>query len=301
MTHTTHRDPSEKTSRTSVASSHRRARPRVSKLWKSKSAFIGGFIVLTVVLTAILAPVIAPYDPTELTADRLESFSTRHFFGTDKYGRDVFSRVIWGSRVSLAIGLVASLGACVIGSAIGLVSGYAGGVVDIVIMRLIDIMLALPLIVLALVLVAFMGAGLMNVSIAVAISITPALVRVARAEALRYKELDHVTAARAIGAGPGRIVAYHILPLALPPILILATLRVASTILIESSLSFLGLGVARSVPTWGGMLSDGRSYLVTQPALTIVPGLAIMVTVIGFNLLGDGLNDLLNRRLQDKR
>jgi len=273
----------------------------MSVLWKSKSAFIGGIIVLTVTLVAVLAPVIAPYDPAKLSADRSEPFSTSHFFGTDKYGRDTFSRIIWGSRVSLAIGLVASIGACIVGTAIGLMSGYAGGVADILAMRLIDIMLALPLIVLALVLVAFLGSGLMNVSIAVAITITPALVRVARAEAIRYKGLDHITAANAIGASSSRIIVHHILPLALPPILILTTLRVASTILIESSLSFLGLGVARSVPTWGGMLSEGRSYLVTQPALTIVPGLAIMITVIGFNLLGDGLNDLLNRRLQDQR
>ena len=273
----------------------------MSVLWKSKSAFIGGVIVLTVTLVAILAPIIAPYDPAKLSADRLEPFSTRHFFGTDKYGRDTFSRIIWGSRISLAIGLVASIAACIVGTGIGLVSGYAGGITDMVAMRIIDIMLALPLIVLALVLVAFLGSGLMNVSIAVAISITPALVRVARAEALRHKELDHITAAKAIGASSGRIIVHHILPLALPPILILTTLRVASTILIESSLSFLGLGVVRSVPTWGGMLSEGRSYLVTKPALTIVPGLAIMITVIGFNLLGDGLNDLLNRRLQDQR
>lgn len=278
-----------------------RYRRRLSRLCRSKPALIGGFIIIGVLLIAILAPIIVPYDPTALSKDRLEPFSVSHFFGTDKYGRDVFSRVLWGSRVSLAIGILASSAGCVLGGAIGLVSGYVGGTVDILVMRIVDIMLALPLIVLALVLVAFLGFGMLNVSIAVAISITPSLVRITRAEVLRYKVLDHVLAARAIGASAGRIMMWHLLPLVIPPVLVMASLRVASAILIESSLSFLGLGVASRVPTWGGMLSQGRSYLVSNPYLTLIPGLAIMITVIGFNLLGDGLNDLLNKRLQDQR
>ena len=272
----------------------------IRRVCKSKSLLIGGVVVLAAVMIAILAPWISPYDPRDMGSDRFSSFSTTHFFGTDRFGRDVFSRILWGSRISLLVGMLAALGGGVVGGLVGLISGYAGGAVDTVIMRIIEIFLALPLIVLALLLVAFLGSSALNVAIAVGITVAPKMARWARAEALRFKQLDHVLAARAIAASPVRILIWHVLPLAFPSILILCTLTIGSTILIESSLSFLGLGVEQSIPTWGGMLSDGRALLLTRPALTLLPGLAIVVTVLGFNIFGDGLNDLLSRRSQIK-
>jgi peptide/nickel transport system permease protein len=257
---------------------------------------LGGAVTLVIVLMAVFAPLLAPYDPID-QADLLhaeESPNRAFLFGTDTQGRDILSRVIYGARVSLAIGLITQCLNSLIGVLLGLTAGFLGRWWDDLVMGLTNIMLSIPALVLALAIMAVLGPGLFNVFLALGFTNWSYSCRVTRSQVLAARSLDYVTAARALGQGRARIMLQQILPNIVGPILVIATLGVAYAILTEASLSFLGLGAQPPTPSWGGMLSTAREQLFTAPWISIFPGLAIFVTVLGLNLLGDGLRDILD-------
>jgi len=263
---------------------------------RQKNLMVGGTITLLIVLTAVFAPLLAPYDPID-QADLLhaeESPNRAFLFGTDTQGRDILSRVIYGARVSLAIGLIAQCLNSLIGVLLGLTAGFLGKWWDDLVMGLTNIMLSIPALVLALAIMAVLGPGLFNVFVALGFTNWSYSCRVTRSQVLAARSLDYVLAARALGQGRARIMLQQILPNIVGPILVIATLGVAYAILTEASLSFLGLGAQPPTPSWGGMLSTAREQLFTAPWISIFPGLAIFVTVLGLNLLGDGLRDVLD-------
>jgi peptide/nickel transport system permease protein len=267
------------------------------RLRRRKSAMVGLVIVVLVILAAIFAPLISPYDPAQQSWSAVRKPpSMAHLFGTDEVGRDLLARVIYGARASLLAGLVSVGIAIAAGVPLGLIAGYAGGLVDGLISRLTDAMLACPFLILAIALAAFLGPSLSNAMIAIGITATPLFIRLTRGQVLAIKSEDYVEAARAIGNPPWRIVVRHILPNVMPQLLVQATLTVATAIIAEASLSFLGLGQQPPAPSWGSMLNAAQRFLVNAPWLAIWPGLAIMVTVLSFNLLGDGLRDALDPR-----
>lgn len=262
-------------------------------------AIAGGAILGLLLLTALLAPVIAPYSPTAQTLSaRNAPPSAEHILGLDALGRDVLSRVMYGARISLFIGFFTVGGALIVGTLVGAVAGYVGGRTDDLLMRLMDIMLAFPSLLLAIGVVAILGRGLMNALYAIAFVSIPVYARIARASILSVKELDYVEAARAIGAGPGRILFRVVLPNSLTPLIVQATLGIGTAILEAAALSFIGLGAQAPQPEWGLMLAQHRNLVFTAPHTVFFPGLAIMLTVLGFNLLGDGLRDALDPRLR---
>jgi peptide/nickel transport system permease protein len=281
-------------------------RARVLRLARrSALASVGAIIVGLVIVTALGAPLLATTDPIDqdLTVVLkppfwLEDGSLQHPLGTDHLGRDVYSRVIYGARISLTISALAALIGAVVGVAAGLVAGYLGGRVDAVIMRIVDLNLAFPLILLSLAVVALLGANLKNLVIVMAITTWMIYARVVRGLSLMLRDQEFVQAIRALGAHDVRIIARHVLPNVFAPIVVIWTLEVARVILMESALSFLGLGVPPPTPTWGRMLAEGRDYLTVAGWISIFPGIAIMVTVLGINFLGDGLRDLLDPRLR---
>jgi peptide/nickel transport system permease protein len=265
----------------------------------------GALIVGLVIVTALAAPLLATTDPIDQDLAValkppfwLEDGSLRHPLGTDHLGRDVYSRLVYGAQISLTISVLAALLGAAVGVAAGLVAGYRGGRVGAVIMRIVDLNLAFPLILLALAVVALLGANLRNLVIVMAITTWMIYARVVRGLSLALREQEFVQAVRALGAHDARIIARHVLPNVLPPVLVIWTLEVARVILMESALSFLGLGVPPPTPTWGRMLAEGRDYLTVAGWISIFPGLAIMITVLGINFLGDGLRDLLDPRLR---
>lgn len=272
----------------------------LARLLANRLALIGGIIVLVLVIVAIIGPWIAPHDPIEMTlAKQFMPPSREHWMGTDDFGRDILSRLIHGSRQSLMVGIVSiSIGA-VVGMAIGLVSGFFGGKIDMASQRVIDIMLAFPDLLLALAIVAVLGPSLVNVMIAVGIGSVPVYARLIRGQVLSLKEKEYVEAARASGARPLRIILTHILPNSLSPLIVLASLGIASAILTGAALSFIGMGAQPPSPEWGAMLSSGRSYIRHEWWIATFPGLALAITAFGFNLLGDGLRDALDPRTQD--
>jgi peptide/nickel transport system permease protein len=249
----------------------------------------------------ILAPWIAPYDPdlVELT-QKLRPPDPVHWLGTDEFGRDVFTRLLYGGRVSLAVALASMVASMVLGVLVGASAGYAGGVVDHALMRITDGMLAVPLFFVALMALALLGATMTNLVLVIALSSWMTVARVVRAEVLRTRELEFVLAARAIGCGGLRILARHIVPQSIPSITVAATLGVAFAVLLESSLSFLGLGVQPPAASWGNMLSGARGYLRTVPGLAVFPGIAIFVTVLCYNWFGDGLRDAIDPTLAER-
>jgi peptide/nickel transport system permease protein len=257
-------------------------------------------VVVLVVATAALAPWVAPFDPSQQRLlERLRPPGTAgHLLGTDNFGRDLFSRLVYGARVSLLVGVISVAIAAGLGAAVGLIGGYFGGRLDTLLMRVVDVLMAFPLILLAIAIVAVLGSGLFNLMVAVGVSSVPPFARLVRSEVLAQRGRDYVEAARAVGAGSRRVMGRHILPNTLSPIVVLSTMRVSTVILTESSLSFLGLGVAPPTPTWGNMVADGTKFLQTAPWLSIIPGVAIMLTVLAFNLFGDGLRDALDPRLK---
>ena len=260
---------------------------------------VGGLLLLVMAVGAVAAPVLVRYDPIALNpADRMLPPEARHLLGTDEFGRDVLTRILFGGRISLRTGAVAVSLAIAIGVPLGLLSGFYGGLVDRGVMRLVDIMLTFPGILLALVIVAILGPSLFNAMLAVGISASPTYARVIRAAVLTAKPLTYVEAARAIGCRNGRIVLLHILPNVIAPIIVLGTLGVAGAILAGAALSFLGLGAQPPQPEWGALLSEGRNFLLDAWWIATFPGLAIMVTVLAINLLGDGLRDLLDPQLR---
>jgi peptide/nickel transport system permease protein len=259
-------------------------------------------ILLIVIVAALGAGVIAPHDPAygDYTAF-VQGPSRAHPLGTDDIGRDVLSRLIYGSRISLQVGIIAVGIALTIGVTLGIVSGYAGGFVDEVVMRFVDAVQAFPGLVLALAITAALGPRVTNAMIAIGFVSMPAIARLTRGQTLMIRETEYVTAANVIGASPTRIMARHILPNITAPIIVQATLLIAAAILIEASLSFLGVGVQPPTPTWGGMLRVGSQYLETAPWIAFAPGVAIFVTVLAFNLIGDGLRRALDPRLRTRR
>jgi peptide/nickel transport system permease protein len=259
--------------------------------------FTGTTISVLVIIAALLAPVLAPHDPARQHLDQdLLTYSRSHPLGTDKLGRDVLSRTIYGSRVSLSVGIATVTLSVAIGLAIGSLSGYAGGWVDQLLMRLVDVLLAFPGILLAIAFTAILGPGLQHVVIALCLIGWTGYARLVRGEILALRERQFIQAAQALGCKPHRVVMRHLLPNLLPPLLIQATFGLAAAIIAEGSLSFLGLGVEPPTPSWGAMLNEGRQFLLVAPHLTAYPGLAIMITVLGLNLLGDALQDRLEPR-----
>jgi peptide/nickel transport system permease protein len=253
---------------------------------------IGALVVVVAVLAAIFGPMLAPFDPSaQELALRLEGPSSLHWFGLDELGRDIFARVLSGARISLMVGIVVVSVSATIGTVLGAIAGYFGGRVDEAISRIIDILLAFPGLLLAIALVAVLGPSLTNVVLALCLIGWVGYARLVRGQVLRAREFEFVQAARALGARTSRILVQHIIPTALPAVTVQATLGMGGAILAEASLSFLGLGVQPPTPSWGTMLSYGRSHLLDAPHLTIFPGLAIAVVVLGFNFLGDGLRD----------
>ncbi len=258
---------------------------------------IGGAIVLLVILSALLAPVVAPDDPEamEMTL-RLAEPSRDHVMGTDQFGRDLYSRVLYGARISLTVALVAVGVSLVIGVAVGLVSGYYGGLFDLIVQRLVDIFLAFPVLLLAIALIAALGSSPRNVILALGLVNWTAYTRVVRVDVMALKHREFVQSARLVGASDARILLRHILPSVLSPVIVLATLGLGTAIVAESALSFLGLGVQPPRPSWGWTVAFGTRFLRDAPHLSTFPGLAIMISVMGFNLLGDGLRDLMDPR-----
>ena len=262
---------------------------------QNRLATLGLLIVLAIIFCGILAPWLAPQDPMKVDLrKRLAPPGKDHFLGTDGFGRDVMSRIIWGTRVSLQVGIVAVGVSSLLGILLGLFSGYYLGWIDSLIMRLVDILLSFPTILLALAIMAALGSSLTNVMIAVGITLAPRFARLVRGSVLTVRELDYIHAARALGMSNMRIIFLHIFPNVTAPIIIMATVNVAYAILAEASLSFLGLGVRPPTPTWGGIISDGRSFLDIAPWISLFSGFVIMIAVLGFNLFGDGLRDALD-------
>ena len=262
---------------------------------RNKLGVIGLLVFLGVVFTAIFAEQIAPHDPTQMYYDSvLEPPSQKFPLGTDSQGRDILSRIIFGARISLQVGIIAVSFAATIGTVLGVISGYEGGMVDEFIMRFIDSMMAIPVLALALALMAILGFGITNLMIAVGIVYIPTFARIARGSTLTIKEQEYITAIRSAGASRTRILVKHIFPNILHPLLVQGSLSIAFAILAEAGLSFLGLGAQPPTPSWGTMLSDGRNYLRSAPWIATFPGIAIMISVFGLNTLGDALRDVLD-------
>ncbi|CAN5651003.1 ABC transporter permease [soil metagenome] len=277
------------------------ARETFNRIRKNPGALAGLIVLVAIVLSAIFAPYIVPHDPIEQNTQVIrQGPSLDHLFGTDTFGRDVFSRVIYGGRQSLPVGLIAVGIAGFVGVITGLAAGYYGRWVDTITMRIVDMMLAFPGILFAMSIVAILGTSLFNLMLAVGISSIPEYTRVVRGSVLSTREMEYVTAAKVSGANGPRIMTRHILPNILPPIIVLATLGIAGAIILGSTLSFLGLGIQPPTPEWGNMMSDGRTMMRHFWWVSFFPGLAIMLTVLSINLLGDGLRDALDPRLRNR-
>lgn len=271
----------------------------VNRFKKNKRAVIGLWIVVVFVLLAILAPIIAPYDPlTQNMETTLESPSITHILGTDEFGRDIFSRILYGAQISLAIGFVGVLIALVAGIILGTISGYFGGLIDSLTMRVIDVFMAFPSFLLALAIVSILGPGMINVMIAIGIFAIPDFSRIARSAVISVKNMEYIEATKAMGGNNFRIIVKHVIPNCISPIIVIASMRIATAIITAAGLSFLGMGAQPPTPEWGAMLSSGREYLRVAPHLSTFPGIAIMLLVLGFNMLGDGIRDALDPKMK---
>lgn len=268
------------------------------KLLRHRSATIGASIIIFFLIVAIFAPLIATHDPRQANiTERLQGGSASHYLGTDKVGRDIFSRIVYGTRISLKVGLVAMTFSVSFGTLFGAIAGYYGGKLDNVIMRVMDIMLAMPSILLAMVIVTILGQSLTNAIIAVSIVYIPQYARILRAAVLKVRELDYVTASKVIGASDRRILFTTVLPNCLAPLIVQATLGIGAAILDAAGLSFLGLGAEIGEPEWGAMLNENRDLIRRAPLAVTAPGIAIFLIVLGFNLLGDALRDALDPQI----
>ncbi|WP_294706752.1 nickel transporter permease [uncultured Fusobacterium sp.] len=270
-------------------------------LKKNKMALLGLGILVILVLLALFADVIADYDTVVIKqnlANRLKGPSAEHWLGTDEFGRDIFARLIHGARVSLKVGIIAVGISIVLGGILGALAGFYGGKIDNIIMRVMDVFLAVPSILLAIAIVSALGPSILNLMVAISISSVPSYARIVRASVLSIRDQEFVEAARAIGANNARIIFRHIIPNSLAPVIVQGTLGVASAILSTAGLSFIGLGIQPPAPEWGSMLSGGRQYLRYAWWVTTFPGVAIMITILSLNLLGDGLRDALDPRLK---
>ncbi len=270
------------------------------QLLKNRRAVVGGIVLFVIIFLAIFAPYVTPYDPVKQNIrNRLQGPSREHIFGTDQFGRDTYTRVVYGARLSLRVGFSSILIAIVVGCLLGLVAGFYGGLLDNIIMRFVDILMALPGFLLALAIVAALGPGLDNVIIAIGISYIPSFARLMRSSVLTIRELDYVSAAEAIGSSDARMIFRHILPNSLNPIIVMATLSLAGAILSAAGLSFLGMGAQPPTPEWGSMISAARPFIRVSHWAVTIPGLAIFTTVLCLNLVGDGLRDALDPRMKN--
>jgi peptide/nickel transport system permease protein len=272
-------------------------------LWRrfrrNKGAVFGLGVFVAIVVMALCADFIAPYDPLEQNYARImEGPSVDHWLGTDSFGRDMLSRIIYGARIALIVGILAVLLAMVIGVTLGLISGYYGGIIDSVIMRIMDGVFAFPILILAIALMAVMGFGVRNVIIAVAVVSIAPFARVTRGDVLAVREEPYIEAARLAGIRNTAVIFRHVLPNVLAPIIVQGALRVSAAIITEAGLSFLGLGPPPPTPVWGSMIAEGRNFIVMAPHISTFPGIALMITVVGLNLLGDGLRDTLDPKLK---
>lgn len=267
---------------------------------KHKVAMLGLYVLLTLYLMAIFAPFLAtyPYDRVD-PPNRLAPPSAAHWLGTDDIGRDIYSRLVWGSRISLSVGFVAASVSALLGTLIGAVAGYYGGWVDMVLMRFTEIVMSFPTFFLLLTIVSILNRSIFNIMLVIGLTSWPGLARMVRGQILSLREQEFTEAARALGASDSRIIFRHILPNAMAPIIVSATLRIGGAILSESGLSFLGLGVPEPYPSWGSILNAGRVYLTKAPWITTLAGIFIFITVLAFNYVGDGLRDALDPRLKD--
>lgn len=271
----------------------------IKRVLRNKLALLGLAIVFFVVLTSLTANIAAPFNPLKLSlANRIKPPSEEHVFGTDHFGRDLLSRVLYGGRVSLQVGVLSVALAAVVGIILGAVGGYFGGRIDDVIVLIMDALISFPVLLLAIGLMAVMGPGVKNIIIALALVFIPTYGRVVRGSVLSIRQKEYIEAARNAGSGDLKIIFLHVLPNTMAPLIVVTTISVANAILIEAALSFLGLGVPPPAPSWGNILSDGRNFISQAPWLTIFPGLAITLTVLGFNTLGDGLRDVLDPKLK---
>jgi len=270
------------------------------KTFKSnKTSVVGLFMALGVVVIALISPWISPYDPISQDMNIQHAPPTwAHPFGADSYGRDQFSRILWGSRVSLVVGILSVFFAMAAGIPLGMVGGYKGGRIDNLVLRFIDIFMSFPIVILGLLVLAIMGPGLIKIVIAIGVALTPRIARLARGSTLSVKGKEYIEAARAVGQKDGKIMFIHVLPNILGDILVMGTLWVATAIIVEASLSFIGLGVRPPTPSWGAMIRDGLDQLTNAPWLSIFPGLAIFISVFSFNLIADGLRDISDPKLR---
>lgn len=267
--------------------------------YKNKLAVAGAIVIIVLSLAAVFSPVLTRYDPDAINLNEIyQAPSWQHPFGTDMNGRDVFARVLYGARISMSVGFISSGLAGLIGVLIGAIAGFFGGKIDNILMRLVDLILCIPSFFLLLMVIAMLEPNIYNVMIVIAITSWPGLARMVRAEVLSVRERDYVQAAIALGIGRWRIIWRHIIPNVMAPVFVAVTLGVASAILVESGLSFLGLGVQPPTPSWGNILAQGRSVMQFAWWMTLFPGLAIFVTVLGYNLVGEGLRDALDPRLR---
>jgi peptide/nickel transport system permease protein len=267
---------------------------------KNRLSLFGLAIVLLLILASLLAGSLQPFDPLKISlSDRTSSPSSIHYFGTDHFGRDIFSRILSGAKISLTVGILSVALGALIGIVLGAVGGYFGGWIDGGIVLILDAIISFPATLLAIGLMAVMGLGVTNTIIALAFIGIPHYGRVVRGAVLSIREKEYVEAARASGSGHLKTILIHVLPNAMAPLIVVTTIGVANAILIEAALSFLGLGVPPPAPSWGNMLADGRNFLTQAPWMTLFPGLAISMTVLGFNTLGDGLRDVLDPRLKE--
>lgn len=278
-------------------------RSPIGEFWrrfrKKRVALAALGVIVVLLAVAALAPWVAPYGPAAPDYDAvLEGPSWQHWAGTDTYGRDILSRLIWGGQISLTVGFVSVILGCLVGVALGIISGFFGGWLDGLLMRIMDVMLAFPGILPAIAVVALLGPGIVNVIYAIAISSVPVFARLVRGTTLALKQSLYVQASRSIGVSRAALMFRHILPGTMPAVIVYSSLRMGTSILTAAALSFIGLGAQPPSPEWGAMLSDGRSYLGVADHITIFPGMAILITVLAFNLLGDGLRDALDQKLR---
>jgi peptide/nickel transport system permease protein len=270
----------------------------VGVLSQNRTSIVGILLAAFIIVLAIMAPVISGNPVEQHISIQYQPPSRHHVFGTDEYGRDVFSRVIWGARISLLVGVLSVLMSLVLGVALGIIGGYKEGLIDQIILRYIDIFMSLPMLVMGLVVLAIMGSGISRIIIAITIAMTPRVARLARASSLSVKQAEFIKAARAIGQNDMKIIIFHILPNIMGDVIVMGALWMANAILVESSLSFVGLGVSPPTPSWGAIIREGMSQVTNAPHISLFPGLAILVTVFAFNLIADGLRDIADPKLR---
>lgn len=267
---------------------------------RNRISWIGVVLLLILVSLAVFAPVLSPYNPVEQhITDQFKGPSAKYWLGTDEYGRDLFTRIVWGARISLTVGTVSVILGMIVGSILGMYAGYKGGVRDELIMRVMDVFMSIPTLLMGLFVVAVLGPNMGNLIIAIALTVVPRFARIARAPTVSIKERDYVEACRAMGFSDLRIMLVHVLPNILGDIMVMGSLWVATAVRIEASLSFIGLGVPPPTPTWGGMVREGFEKMLDSPGASIYPGIFILLTVFAFNLVGDGLRDVIDPRLRE--